>query len=92
MYAGIHVKCPLLLSDFNLTLIFLTIFENLKYQILRTSFYGSQVVLCPRAEGRRKEVKSRFSQFCERAKKITRVEVDGRNEHVPLLLERKYAT
>jgi len=44
------------------------------------------------AQGRRVDTKLRvaFRNFVN-ALKITRVEVDGRNEHVPLLLERKFA-
>jgi hypothetical protein len=35
MYTGLHVKYPLLLSDFNENLIFLTDFRILKYKISR---------------------------------------------------------
>jgi len=38
MYQGLHVKCPLFLSDFNETLIFYTYFRKvLKYEISRIS-------------------------------------------------------
>jgi len=37
-YIGLHVKCPLFLSDFNGTLIFCTDFRNIfKYEISRKS-------------------------------------------------------
>jgi hypothetical protein len=64
---GLHVKCPLFLSDFNATCIFTKIFEeysNIKLHKNLSS--GSRGVPCGRTD-RHDEGNCRSSQFCERA-------------------------
>ena len=65
---GLHVKCPLLLSDFNETRIFSTDFPknstNIKFHENPSS--GSQVVPCGRTDMTKPVVGCR--KFCERAK------------------------
>jgi hypothetical protein len=51
---------------------------------------GAELFYAQGRTGRHEEANSRFSVLRTRIK-ITQVEVDGRNEHVPLLLERKFA-
>ena len=54
MYIGLHVKCPLFLSDFNETLIFSKVFgknSNIKFHENPSS--GSRVVPCGQTEGER---------------------------------------
>jgi hypothetical protein len=69
MYIGLHVKYPLLLSDFNKPWIFSLYFgQILKYKISWKSV--NWVPSCPVwTDGRtdwHEEANSRFSQFCER--------------------------
>jgi hypothetical protein len=68
MYIGLHVKCPLFLSDFNESWIFSTEFDeysNKNFMKIRTAaaefFYEDR-----RTDGH-DEAKCRFSQFYERA-------------------------
>jgi len=64
---GIHVKCPLFLSDFNENWISRQMFEkapNIKFH--ENPSNGSQVVPCGWTD-RHDKAYSRFSQFCERA-------------------------
>ena len=66
---GLHEKCPLLVSDFNEASIFYVFFRkypNINSQEIPSSV--RRVVPC-RQTDRHDEAKSRFSQFCERAKK-----------------------
>ena len=72
MYIGLHVKCPLFLSDFYEAFTFSTVFlkkkRNIKFH--ENSFGGSRVVLCGQTDGRtdrHDEANSRFSQFFEGA-------------------------
>jgi hypothetical protein len=76
MYTGLHVKCPLFLSDSYETWIFSTDFlKILKYQIsLKSVEWNSNCSM--QTDGRtdrHDEASSRFSQFCEK-RLITEVE------------------
>ena len=46
----------------------ITYYEKLKYLFIKIRIVGSRVVPCGRTDGH-DEANSRFSQFCERAKK-----------------------
>jgi hypothetical protein len=64
-YIGLHVECPLFLSDFGETSIFWTDFSK-DIQIsnlMKISLVGAEVFHADR----RDEADSRFSQFFERA-------------------------
>ena len=67
MYLGLHVKCPLFLSDINETGIFsIDFLKTLKFRENPSS--GSRFVPCGQLDGRTDrhyEANSRFSQFCE---------------------------
>ena len=73
MYIGLLAKYTLFLSDFNENEFSQQIFEKYSnFNFHKNSFIGSRVVP-PRADGRtdgkaerHDEVKSRFSQFCEK--------------------------
>jgi len=74
MYIGFHVKCPLVLSDFNGTWIFWTEFQKiLKYKFLWKSVRWEPSCSMRaggrrgRQAGRHDESNSRFSQFCKGA-------------------------
>jgi hypothetical protein len=67
MYIGLHVKCPLFLSDFNENGIFSTVFRkhsNIKFN--ENPFSASRVVTWGQTD-EHDENNTRFSQFCERA-------------------------
>ena len=67
MYAGLHVKYLLFMSDFNKTWIFSIDFRKiLKYQISWKSFRWEPS--CSERTDRHDEANRHFSQFCERAK------------------------
>jgi hypothetical protein len=72
MWKRFHVKYQLFLSDFNETSVFVTDFrEKLKYKVLSKSVQWEPN--CSLLRGRQKDgydkANSRFSEFCERAKK-----------------------
>jgi len=63
MDIGLHVEYPLFLSDFNETLIFSTNFRKYSYiKFHENPSRGAELFLADR-----REAKSRFAQFCERA-------------------------
>ena len=67
MYIGLHVKYPLLLSDFNEAEFSRQIFGKYKHiKFHENPPSWSRVVPCGRT-GRHNEASSRLSQFCERA-------------------------
>jgi len=73
MHKFIHVTCPLLLSDFNETLIFSTEFRKMiKYQLSLNSVHWEPSCSMRMGEqtDRYGEADSSFSQFCERSPKI----------------------
>jgi hypothetical protein len=70
MYAGLQVKYPLFLSDFNDTWIFLTDFfkySNIKFQKIR--LVGAELFHVDWRTDRHDEANSRFWQFFELAYK-----------------------
>ena len=53
MWKRLHVKCPLMFSDFNETWIFTTDFrKKLKYQLYQNPSNGSRFVPCEQKDGR----------------------------------------
>jgi len=61
MRIGLHVKCPLLLSNFNETSLFFANFRNvLISNFMKIRWVGAEMFLADR----RDEASSRFSQFC----------------------------
>ena len=71
MYVGLHVKCPLFLSDFHDNLIFSTASRNvLKHKISLKSVQWEPS--CSMRTDGHDEASSRFSQFCERPQKYNR--------------------
>jgi hypothetical protein len=75
MYIGLHVKYPLLLSDFIKTWFFLTDFQKIiKYKILWKSVHWEPSCFMwtdgqiERQTDRHDETNSRFSQLCEPTK------------------------
>ena len=71
MYIGLHVKCPLFLSDFNETSIFLTDFrKNAQISnIMKILSVGSEFIPERRTDGqsdRHDEAHSGFSRFSKR--------------------------
>jgi len=77
MYVGVHVRCPLFLSDFIKTWTFWTDFRKiLKYQISWTFFLWEQNFSCGQAERERERERARErhedsnslpAPFCEHA-------------------------
>ena len=65
MYIGLHVKCRLLLLDFNGTGIFWTDFRKM-IKFHENPSRGSQIVTFGRTDGH-DEANSRSWLFCERA-------------------------
>jgi hypothetical protein len=73
-YIGLHVKCPLLLSDFNYTSVFTTDFRKIyncqislgKIPPVEAEFFQEDGPADGQTD-RHDEANSRFSQLCERA-------------------------
>ena len=73
MYIGLHVKCPLFLSDFNETRFFSTDFRKKKNpqisNFIKIRLVGAELFDADGRTDRHEETNSRFSQFCEGAYK-----------------------
>jgi hypothetical protein len=66
MHIRLHVKCPVFLSDFNITLILATDFEKYTNIKLHEKEPSCSMRSYRRTDGH-DEANSPFSQFCERA-------------------------
>jgi len=77
LYIGLHVKCPLYLSDFNETWITRWIFQTITiYHISRKSVQWEQSFSM--RTDRHDEANSHFSRFYERAQKLIRGPIPGK--------------
>ena len=82
MYIGHHVKCPLFLPEFNKNILSLMDFrDTLKYRIKKILLFGGDLFqadgLADGQTDRHDEANTRFSQFCERVRRVVIVRRDG---------------